>query len=134
MEASSALVGVIDWPYHAQVCRITRTRWTNGKVETETAYAVTSVMAEQASPKVLLGYDRGHWSIENKLHYVRDTTMNEDKSTVRMGSLPQVMAAMRNAVLYLLRRSGAKNMAAALRSNAANFSRAFALLSSNLHL
>ena len=63
----------------------------------------------------LLRWWRGHWSIENRLHYVRDVTMKEDASQVRSGAAPQVMAAVRNAVLGLLRQTGASNIAAALR-------------------
>jgi hypothetical protein len=61
---------------------------------------------------------RGHWAIENKLFRVRDVTLGEDASQVRKGSAPEVMAALRNTVLALLRKSGATNIAAALRENA----------------
>jgi hypothetical protein len=59
---------------------------------------------------------RGHWAIENRLHYVRDVTFGEDASRVRSGAAPQVMAALRNAVLGLLRRWRTANVAAALRT------------------
>ena len=58
---------------------------------------------------------RGHWGIENRLHYVRDVTMREDASQARSGAAPQVMAALRNAAPGLLRQTGAANIAAALR-------------------
>ncbi len=58
---------------------------------------------------------RGHWGIENQLHYVRDVTMREDASQVRSGAAPEVMAALRNTVLGLLRGTGATNIATALR-------------------
>jgi len=58
---------------------------------------------------------REHWHIENKLHYVRDVTFKEGKSQVRTGKIPQVMAALRNAAISLMRMSGATNIAAACR-------------------
>lgn len=44
---------------------------------------------------------RGHWSIENPIHYVRDVTFGEDQSTIRTGHAPQNMAALRNLVIGL---------------------------------
>ena len=71
-------------------------------------------------PGKLLEYVRGHWGIENRLHYVRDVTLGEDASQVRTGAAPQVMAALRNVVLGLLRSGGETNIAAAIRSNINN--------------
>jgi len=62
---------------------------------------------------------RGHWHIENKLHYVRDVTFKEDKSQVRAGDIPEVMATLRNAAITLMRVEGATNIAAACRRYAA---------------
>ena len=67
----------------------------------------------------MLGWTRGHWGIENRLHYVRDVTMGEDANRTRTGTGPQVLAALRNAVIGRLRLSGATNIAASLRRNAA---------------
>jgi hypothetical protein len=61
---------------------------------------------------------RGHWRIENQLHYVRDVTVGEDACRVRSGSAPQVLAALRNCVVALLRQEGATNLAARLRHHA----------------
>ena len=86
-----------------------------GATRKELAYAITSLSPAQAGPQELLCLWRGHWEIENRLHYVRDVTMKEDASQVRSGSAPQVMAALRNTTLGLLRQTGATNIAAALR-------------------
>ena len=86
-----------------------------GATRKETAYAITSLSPAQAGPQELLRLWRGHWKIENRLHYVRDVTMKEDASQVRSGAAPQVMAAVRNTVLGLLRQAGTYNIAAALR-------------------
>ena len=61
---------------------------------------------------------RGHWAIENRLHYVRDVSFGEDGSQIRSGAAPQVLAALRNVVIGLLRDAGWSNIAAAVRYNA----------------
>ena len=63
----------------------------------------------------LLEIWRGHWGIENRLHWVRDVVYGEDLSQVRSGSAPQLLAALRNLVIGVLRLSGVKNISAALR-------------------
>jgi predicted transposase YbfD/YdcC len=105
------------WPGAQQVCRIERTVTRRGKVSREVAYAITS-LGPVVGPATLLWLWRGHWGIENQLHYVRDVTFGEDASTVRTGAAPQVLAALRNAVLGLLRQAGWTNIAAALRATA----------------
>jgi hypothetical protein len=80
---------------------------------------ITSVPRTLAGAESLLRYVRGHWSIENRSHHVRDTTFGEDASQIRKGIGPEVMAAFRNAAIGFLRTTGADNIAAALRRNAA---------------
>ena len=63
----------------------------------------------------MLKVSRGHWGIENRVHWVGDVTFDEDRSQVRTGAAPQVMAALRNLVIGLVRRTRATNVAAALR-------------------
>ena len=46
---------------------------------------------------------QGHWGIENRLHWVRDVTLDEDRSQVRTGQAPRVMATLRNTAISLLR-------------------------------
>ncbi len=97
-----------SWPGLAQVCRLTRTRVLRGKTSHETVYASTSLAAETAGAARLLDLSREHWGIENKLHYVRDVTCREDQARTNAGHAPQVLAALRNATLTLLRRLGFK--------------------------
>ena len=92
------------WPGVAQVCRLTRQRRQHGKHSTETVYAITSLTAAEASPARLLALARAHWGIENRLHYVRDLAWGEDQGRTRTGAAPQVLAALRNAALTLIRR------------------------------
>ena len=68
-----------------------------GKETTETVCAVTSLGPERASAKRLLAIARGHWWIENRLHWVRDMSLGEDACRVRTGEAPEILAAMRNA-------------------------------------
>ena len=123
--ASGVLMGYSQWPGVQQVCKVERqveqkvARGDSpgrGRKKAEVRYAVTS-LGSKADAGRLLRLIRGHWSIENQLHWVRDVTFGEDASQIRKSSAPEVMAAIRNVVLALLRRGGAKNIAAALRRN-----------------
>ena len=78
LRASSEMNEYMDWPGLGQVIEITR--WCQeGRQEPsrETRYAITSLREDEAEPKRLLELIRGHWGIENKLHYVRDVTLAE---------------------------------------------------------
>jgi hypothetical protein len=90
-----------------------------GVVREESVYGMTSLPASQADPKCLLELNRGHWHIENKSHWVRDVTFEEDRSQVRKGNIPQVMAALRNVCIGLMRVKGFKKIAATCRHFAA---------------
>jgi predicted transposase YbfD/YdcC len=90
-----------------------------GQERHEVVYGVTSLAAERAMPSRLVELVRGQWQIENRSHWVRDVTFDEDRSQVRCGAIPQVMAALRNTTIGLLRRAGYSNIAAACRRFAA---------------
>jgi predicted transposase YbfD/YdcC len=105
------------FPHASQVLQVTRKvrdldtrRWRTTVVD-----AVTSLAHAHASPARLADLIRGHWTIENGLHYVRDVTFAEGAAQLRTGSAPQVMAALRNLVIGALCRAGPVNLAAALR-------------------
>jgi len=93
---------------------------------------VTSLPAQIALPERLLQLKRGHWIIENGLHYVKDVTMGEDKSTIHCDNGPKVMAALRNTALSLLRHAGFSTIAARLRYNSGHPQAALDLLSLSL--
>ncbi|WP_406860609.1 ISAs1 family transposase [Streptomyces sp. HUAS MG47] len=88
----------LDFPHAAQAVQVVRRRRTvtAGKVTLERVYGVTSLRPHQAEPADLASWVRGHWGIENKIHYVRDTTYSEDASRVRTGTAPRAMASLRN--------------------------------------
>ena len=93
IQVSSALQGYVTFPHAHQVFRLHRKviHLKSGKVTEETVHGITSLTSEKASPKRLLALIRGHWHIENKLHYVRDFTYDENRSQVRTGNGPRAM-------------------------------------------
>ena len=100
----------------AQVAQLRRTVTRNGKKTVEVVYLITS--DRDADPATLAAWVRGHWEIENCLHWVRDVTYQEDKSLVRTGNSPRVMASLRSLAISLLRLDGHINIAAANRHHA----------------
>jgi predicted transposase YbfD/YdcC len=118
------------FPHAAQVLQVTRKtrdlatrRW-----HTVVVYAITSLSFQQARPARLADLIRGHWSIENGLHWVRDVTLGEDASQLRTGTAPHVMAVLRNLAIGALCRAGPGNLAAALRRHARDPARPLATL------
>ena len=130
LQTSDVLVGYSDWPGLAQVFQLERQviRKKTGAVRQERVAGVTSLPLERADATRLLGLVRGHWRIENQSHWVRDVTFDEDRSHVRCGNLPQVLAALRNTVIGLMRQVGHTNIAAACRRFAAQPALALALM------
>src|SRR5665811_297704 len=118
----------VEFSGAAQVAQVRRTVTRNGKKTVEVVYLITSADARAACPTTLAAWVQGHWGIENRLHYVRDVTFDEDRSQVRTGAAPQVMASLRNLAISLLRLAGWTNIAHALRHHAADNKRALALL------
>jgi len=116
-ETSTALNGYLDFPHVGQVCRIVRTvtHCKSGKTHRETVYGVTSLRPQQADARRIGELVRGHWEIENRLHWVRDVTFDEDRSQVRTGAGPRALASLRNFVISCLRLAGWANIAQGLR-------------------
>ena len=107
--ATTELNDYLAWPAVGQAGLIERSRIaknTDELLSRERDFFVTSLSPQRASPAQLLQINRGHWTIENKSHYVRDVSFNEDASRVRKGSAAQVMAAFRNVTLAMLHRVG----------------------------
>ncbi|MGH3600016.1 MAG: ISAs1 family transposase [Pseudonocardiaceae bacterium] len=91
-------------------------RYTTTEIKTAVAaLGITSLSAREAAPEHLAGYVRGHWAIENKIHWVRDVTWREDASRVRTASRPRIMVTLRNLALGLIRQAGHTKIAATLR-------------------
>jgi predicted transposase YbfD/YdcC len=116
----TAVAAGLAFPHAAQAIQIMRRRRLSGreKWSRETVYAITSLTVTQASPAGLAAIIRGHWAIEDRLHWVRDLDYDEDRSQVRTASAPRVMATLRNLAITILRLSGHTSIAAALRHHA----------------
>ena len=98
------------------------------KFRIETVHGLSSLSSKRATRARLLALSRGHWTIENRLHWVRDVTFDEDRSRVRKGPGAQVTASLRNLAISLLRLAGARYIAPALRHCARSDSLALRLL------
>ncbi|MGW1506736.1 ISAs1 family transposase [Streptomyces mirabilis] len=107
----------LDFPHAAQAVRILRHRTdrTTGTVSRQTVYAITDLSSHQASPQRLVHLARSQWTIENRLHFVRDTTFAEDASKIRTGHGPENMSTLRNLAINALRAAGHRNIAAGIR-------------------
>ena len=128
--ASSARADYLAWPGLQQVCEIARTvtRKRTGQARRTIVYGITSLPPQRAAAARPLSLVRQHWAIENKSHWVRDVTYDEDRAQVRCGSIPQTMAALRNLAIGLMRSAGETNIAAACRRFAARPWAALALI------
>ncbi|NJM55354.1 MAG: ISAs1 family transposase [Verrucomicrobiae bacterium] len=123
LTVSSLLADYSDWPYLSQAFEVVRITWKGQEVSREERYGITSAPTPLLSARRLLTVVRGHWQIENGLHYRRDVTLHEDASQVRMGHAPQVLAGLNNAVCGILAHAGCSNLAAFQRSMAAAIDR-----------
>jgi hypothetical protein len=128
IETRARIPSLVEFPGAKQIGRIRRERSIGGVVTAETICFITSLPRLRANAPALLNLARSHWSIENRLHRVRDVSMGEDACAVASGSAPQALAALRNAVLSVLRQSNVANVARALRHYAAHPGEALALL------
>ena len=95
-------------PHRTVAFRIERERRNvkTGKVEHETVHGLTSLPPEQATAELVLSLVRGHWSIENRVHHVRDVSYHEDRSRVRTGHLPRNLACLNNLAISIVRIQG----------------------------
>jgi len=127
--ARAVLPGDCDWPGARQVFMIERhtTHKKSGRERHEVTYGVTSRRPERMSAPALLRLLRGHWHSENEVHWVRDVTFDEDRSPVRTGSIPAILATVRTTAIGLFRHAHEPNIAAACRHCAAQPAVALAL-------
>jgi predicted transposase YbfD/YdcC len=112
----------------AQIAQVRRTTTRAGKKTVEIVYVITSADHHAAPPAVLATWIQRHWGIENRTHWVRDVTYDEDRSRIHTGNRPHVMATLRNTAISLHRLTGATNIAASLRHHAAAADRPINLL------
>jgi len=127
---SEQLSGYVHFPHAAQVACVEREVFevSSNKSRCERVYLISSQTRAQASAEQLLALNRGHWGIENKLHYVRDVAYDEDHCRARTGNTPRTLACLRNFAISLLRLLQVTNIKAALRDLAANARKVFTML------
>jgi predicted transposase YbfD/YdcC len=127
LERTAALNGYLDWPDVGQVLRRTdhAIDLATGRVSHEVTYGLTSLPAATTTPAEVERHWRGHWTIESRVHYVRDVTLGEDDSRIR--NRPSVMARLRSVALNILRANGVQNVSQALYANALSLDRLLAL-------
>jgi hypothetical protein len=120
----------LDFPYVGQVFRIERivSKLDGSSERREITYGITSLWPRRAKPNKVLELNRGHWGIENGLHWVRDVVFDEDRSQVRKGAAAQTLASLRNIVITLLRLARVSNIARALRHLGRHTSKALRLI------
>ena len=131
LTCSTMLNEYLDWPGLQQVFEYTteRKNIATGEVEIYKQYGnLTSLSPQRATAADLLKYKRGHWSIENKSHWIRDTVFGEDASQVRAADIPAIMATLRNTAIALLRFAGYTHIAKTTRFLAAKPKQALKLL------
>jgi hypothetical protein len=128
VRTTTLLNSYLDWPDVGQVFWLRRERTAQGRTTVEDVYGITSLTREQADAQRLLELLRGHWGIENGLHYVRDVTLGEDACQVRKGGSPTLLASLRNTARTLLVRLNLPSIAAAIRACALRPKRALRLL------
>lgn len=126
--ASTDLNQYLDWPDVAQVFRLEHTWWTKAGPHRTLRYGITSLPPEVASADRLLALRRGHWTIENRVHYVKDVSLGEDRSPVHLDHGPMVLSILRDTALNRLRDAGVPSIAAHLRAINRHPERVLALL------
>jgi predicted transposase YbfD/YdcC len=130
LERTAALNGHLDWPRVGQVLRRTyhAVALKGGRVRHEVTYGLTSLPAADTTPAEVERLWRGHWTIENRVHHIRDVAFGEDANQAWVGSTPQALAALRNALISLLRCLGWRSITSALAHYGAYLHRALDLL------
>src|SRR5665648_1168745 len=98
----------LPFPHARQIARVVRDsrRGPAGEAHLQIEFVITDLTPEQADPAQLAALIRGHWGIENRLHWVRDVTFGEDHSSIRTAHAATAMATLRNTAISLLRSSG----------------------------
>ena len=127
---SFRIAGEIEFPHVQQVFQIKKTSFQTktGKQSEQTIYGITSLPVEEFGAKQLLELARKHWRIENGLHYRRDVTFKEDAVRKNSHNGGQIMAALNNLAIGILRKTGWENIAQARRFYEIKFAEAINLI------
>ena len=117
LQVVSQSVDYLNWPHAKQVYRVERyaKNLKTGKVRVEVSFGVTSCNPEHVSANQLFRWIREHWLIENGLHYLRDVTLKEDATRMKIHKMARVMSQFNNFVIAITHRLGFDNLATARR-------------------
>jgi hypothetical protein len=114
------------WDDVRRFIRVERETVTKIKTRTETAYYISNCKVNKA--QFFAQHIRGHWGIENRLHWVKDVIMNEDGSGIKGKSAAETISLLRNIVINLYRGNGFDSIKYAIEDHANNIHKLFALL------
>ena len=102
-----------DWKGLSQVIQVIRkVEHADGHHSTQDAYYIDSTgkNAQDLNQGI-----RGHWSIENTLHWTKDVVFKEDASKIHMGQAPENLSLVKNWVMAIFRKNGYESMTKAIR-------------------
>lgn len=126
------VISYLCWPGLTHIWYLKKEVTKNNKTTCTESVGIASLpedlFANKNTAQQISGYIRGHWGIENRLHRTRDMVFNEDHATIRKGSAPQIMAAVKNIVLSIFHRATVRNFKTAQRRFAAHPEELFAFL------
>lgn len=130
LTCGNAHIEDVDWPDVQQVVRRETERLVlkTGKHSCEVSYGLVSMRPEEAGAAAIERLWRGHWTIENPIHHVRDVTFGEDAGHAAQGNTAHVLAALRNGLLMLFRSANWRSIPDALAHYGASVSRVFTLI------
>lgn len=95
------------WPELKKLCVVISWR----KQKDQRAFKINIryyISSKDMDAKTFAARVRGHWAVENNLHWMLDVGMNEDASRIRQGNAAQVMSGVRKIVLNLFKRDSTR--------------------------
>ena len=95
-----------QWAGLQSVVMVETTRWVKGSGQTSTRFYISSLKGRE--PQAYAGFIRGHWGIENKLHWHLDVSFGEDASQLKKDNGPQNMSAIRKLALFIIGKDNAR--------------------------
>jgi Transposase DDE domain len=132
IKLSRDLDGYLEFPHAHVVFQIERRTSKLDGSEPTVEVGVTSLTGTTDTHAAFVSkLVRGHWTIENRLHWIRDVAFREDLSQIRTGNGPRMMASLRNLAISLLRLGGASSIEKALRWCARDVSRCLRIVGMN---
>lgn len=130
LRCGNAHIEDVDWPEVQQVVRreCERVILKTGQRTCEVTYGMVSMTPAEAGASTIEALWRGHWTIENQVHYVRDVSFGEDAGHAGQGNTAHVLAALRNGLLRLFRQAHWSSVPDALAHYGATVTRALTLI------